>query len=89
MTDATIAASNRFLSPMEVELAKKALAAGEATLVVAKLRTEEAEQKLDEIRILRRRADLVCWGFTATSVIAEAEAEIVTQHVPQPKRNPI
>jgi hypothetical protein len=57
--DAAVAAANRFLSPMDVELARKALAAVKAAREVARLRTEEAEQKIEEIRILRRRADLV------------------------------
>ncbi len=59
--DATVAAANRFLSPMEVEVARKALAAVKAAREVARLRTEEAEQKIEEIGILRRRADLVLY----------------------------
>ena len=57
--DATIAAANRFLSPTEVGLTKKAVIVATAALEVARLRQEEAEQKLEEIYLLRRRADLV------------------------------
>jgi hypothetical protein len=46
---------------MDVDLARKALAAVKAAREVARLRTEEAEQKIEEIGILRRRADLVLY----------------------------
>ncbi len=59
LDDATVAAANRFLSPTEVDLARKALIVVTTALEVARLRNEEAEQKLEEIGLARRRADLV------------------------------